>query len=230
LIPTGTSPVHRVRRCQHADIAHAVDEDAVTVHQAVHAPDEVLVLHQDLREPLQPARRQVIGQPADTAIGIGHARAGCVGQVLVDVVANGDQVQECGHRAEFHQRGRHAGQVVGQARILGHQRADIAAARRDLDSHQGLDGLAVGEVVDQRGAVIEPVDVGNQVMPGVRFALLLESPVKVAAMHVGAHDPLAVELGDDLDRAVRRRMRRADVDDHVAFVGRFREGRADRVG
>ena len=63
------------------------------------------------------------------------------------------------------------------------------------------------------GAVVEPVDVGDQVVPGVDFALLLEAAVQVAAVHVDALHLLAVQRGDDLDRPVGRRVRRPDVDD-----------------
>jgi hypothetical protein len=51
-----------------------------------------------------------------------------------------------------------------------------------------LDRVAVGEVVDQRRAVVEAVDVRDQVVPGVVLALLLEAAVQVAAVHVGAQD------------------------------------------
>ena len=79
------------------------------------------------------------------------------------------------------------------------------------------------------GAVVEPVDVRDQVVPGVVLALLLEAAVQVAAVHVGALHLLAVQLGDDLDGAVRGRMRRADVDDDrvvalAAFEGSGRTG------
>jgi hypothetical protein len=150
--------------------------------------------------------------------------------VLVDVVAQHHQVQERGHRAQFHQRRGHTGQVVGDARVLGEQRAQVLRPRRDLDAHQRLDGVAVGEVVDQRRAVVQPVDIRDQVVPGVRLALLLEAAVQVAAMDVGAQHALAVEFGDDLDRAVRGRMRRADVDDRRVVALGLGEGRADRVG
>ena len=220
----------RVGRGDHAHVAHPVDEDAVAVHEAVHAARERVHLGQDLLEALQPARGQVVREAADAAVAVGDAGARQVGEVLVDVVADRDQVQERRHRAEFHQCGGDTGQVVGDPRILGEQRAQVTRPRRDVDPHQLLDGLAVREVVDQRRAVIQPVDVGNQVVPGVRLALLLEAPVQVAAVHIGAHDPLARKFGHDLDRAMRGRVRGADVDDDRAF-GRARlEGRPDRVG
>ena len=59
-------------------------------------------------------------------------------------------------------------------------------------------------------------------MPGVRLALLLEAAVQVAAVDVGAQHALAVELGDDLHRAVRRRVRRPDVDDDRVVAQRRR--------
>ena len=176
----------------------------------------------------EPAVGQVARQAADAAVGVGDARAGERGEVLVDVVADHHEVEERRHRAQLHQRGRDAGEVIGDARVFGQQRAQVAAARRDLDAHQLLDRLAVGEVVDEPRAVVEAVDVRNEVVPGVGFALLLEAAVQVAAVHVDALDPLAVERGDDLDRAVRGRMRRADVDDDVAVA--FVRSNAGRTG
>jgi hypothetical protein len=102
--------------------------------------------------------------------------------------------------------------------------ADLAVNR------QLLDGLAVGKVVDQRRAVVQPVHVRNQVVPGVRFALLLEAAVQVAAMDVGAHHAFAIQLGNDLHRAVRGRVGRADVDDDRVFPLRALEDRAHGVG
>ena len=113
-------------------------------------PMNIFVLVEDLVEAREPAVGQVAREPADAAVRVGDARAGQVGEVLVDVVADHHQVEERRHRAQLHQRGGDAGQVVGDARILGEQRAQVAAARRDLDAHQRLDRLAVGEVVDQR--------------------------------------------------------------------------------
>jgi hypothetical protein len=115
----------------------------------VDARDEDLVLIQDLREPRQPAFRQVAREPADAAVRVGDARARQIREMLVDVIADHHQVEERRHGAQLHQRGGDAGQVVGDARILGEQRAEVAAARGDLDAHQRLDGLAIREVVDE---------------------------------------------------------------------------------
>ena len=174
---------------------------------------------EDLLETREPAIGQVAREPADAAVAVRHPRAGEGGQVLVHVVADHHQVQERGHRAQLHERCGDAGEVVGDARVLGEQRAQVAAARRDLDAHQRLDRLAVGEVVDQRGAVVQAVDVRNEVVPGVRLALLLEAAMEVAAVHVDARDLLAFERGDHLQRAVRGRVRGADVDDDRVVAG-----------
>ena len=190
--------------------------------------DELLVLDQDLGEPREPAVGQVAGEPADAPVRVRHPRAGQRGQVLVHEVADHHEVEERRHRAQLHQPGGHARQVIDEARILGQQRAQVAAARRDLDPHQLLDRFAIGEVVDQRRDVVEAVDVGDEVVPGVRLALLLEAAVQVAGMDVGAQHALAVELGDDLHGPVRGRVRRPDVDDDgvvaVAVVERGPDG------
>ena len=215
---------------QHADVAHAVDEDAVAVHEPVHAIHERIHLVEDFFEALEPAVGQVARQTADAAVGVGDACARQCRDVLVDVIADRDEVQERRHRAQFHERGSDAGEVISDAGIFRQQRAQVAAARRDLDLHEFLDRFAVGEVVDQRGAVIQPIDVRDQVVPGVRLALLLEAAMQVAAVHVGANDALAGQLGHDLDRAVRRRVRRPDIDDDRPFDRALGEGGTDRVG
>ena len=178
---------------------------------------------------VEPSVRQVARETADAAVGVGDPRSGQRREVLVDIVADHHEVEERRHRAQLHQRCRDAREVIGDARILGEERAQIAAARRDLDRHQRLDRLAVGEVVDEARAVIESVHVRDQVGPRVGFALLLEAAVEVAAVHVDALHALAVQGGDDLDGPVRGRMRRPDVDDDFALVVGA-EDRADRIG
>ena len=60
--------LQRVGGGEHADVAQAVDEDAVAIDQRVHASDELFVLQQDLAQPLEPAVGQVARQPADAAV------------------------------------------------------------------------------------------------------------------------------------------------------------------
>ena len=211
----------------HRDVAGAIDEDAVAVEQPVDALEILLGEDEDLLQAREPAFGEVARQAADADVRVREPRAGQVVQVLEDVVAHRHQVEERGHRAHLHDRCGDAGHVVGDAVVLAQQRAQHDAAARDLDAEQLLDGLRVREAVVERGAVVQAVDVRNHLVIGVVLRLLLETAMQVAAMHVGSLHRLAVELGDDLDRSVRRRVRRADVDDDVAGVGAAIEVRCD---
>ncbi len=123
-------------------------------------PTNSSYLDEDLLEPNEPALGQVAGEAADAAVGVGHARAGQGGEVLVDVVAQSSRGRGTrSSRPAPSAPAAMAGEVVGDARVFRQQRAQVAAARRDLDAHQLLDRLAVGEVVDQRRDVVQPVDV-----------------------------------------------------------------------
>ena len=182
---------------------------------------------QDFLETHEPAVRQVAREAADAHVRIREPGARQVVHVLEDVVAHRHQVQERGHAAHFHDGGRDARAVVGDAVVFGQQRAQPDAAWRELDTQRFLHCFGIGEVVVHRRAVIEPVGVRDDVVVRVVLGFLLEAAVQVAAMHVCVHDLLAVDLRDDLDRAVRGRVRRADVDHHVVRMGRVLERAAD---
>jgi hypothetical protein len=163
----GVAPVQRVLGRHLGHVARAADEDAVAVQHAVDAGHVLFGEDQDFFQPFEPAVGQVARQAADAHVRIGQPRAGEVVQVLEDVVAHRHQVQEGGHAAHFHHRSGHAGHVVGDAVVLGQQRAQHDAARRELDAQQLLHGIGIGEVVVQRRAVVEPVRVRNDVVVGV---------------------------------------------------------------
>ena len=74
---------------------------------------------------------------------------------------------------------------------------------------QLLDGGGVAEVVDQGRDVVEPVRVGDGVVPATDLAVLLEGPMQVADLHVGLGHRLAVQLGHDADDPVHGRVRRS---------------------
>src|SRR5689334_25276762 len=57
----------------------------------------------------------------------------------------------------------------------------------------------------------------DRVVPAAVLAVLLERAVQVADLDVGLHDGLAVELGDDPDDPVHRRMGRPDADVQVLW-------------
>jgi hypothetical protein len=108
--------------------------------------------------------------------------------------------------------------VVAEPADLARQHAQPLAALRRLDAEQLLDRHAEREVREDRRVVVEPVGVRDRLVPRSRLALLLEAAVQVADHHVDVDDVLAVELDEELHRAVRGRMRRTHVEQLVLGV------------
>ena len=63
----------------------------------------------------------------------------------------------------------------------------------------------------------------------MRLTLFLEAAMQVTTMDVGTNHALAREFRDDLNRAVRGRVRRTNVDDYRAFCLTLLESRTDRI-
>src|SRR5207244_3853387 len=77
----------------HADVARAVDEDAVAIHQAMDTGDEHLVLLQDFVETSKPSVREGPCEPADAAVRVRNPCAGQARGGVVDVVAEHPQIE-----------------------------------------------------------------------------------------------------------------------------------------
>ena len=153
--------------------------------------------------------------PPDPAVGDRQPGAGHVLDQLPQELAGLDHVEEDGEGAELHGGGADAGEVVADARDLGHDHADVLAPLGDVDAEELLDGGRVAEVVDQRRHVVEPVGERDRVVPAALLAVLLERAVQIADLDVGVDDDLAVELGHDPDDPVHRGVRGPDADVQV---------------
>ena len=84
--------------------------------------------------------------------------------------------------------------------------------RRDLDVEQLLDREHERELVGLVAEVVHPGRVRNRLPPRLLLHVLLERGVQVADRRREADDLLAVQLGDQAQHAVGRRMVRAEVD------------------
>ena len=159
-------------------------------------------------------RGQVAGDAADAQVGRGEPRAADLLEQLEQPLAGLEHVEEDGERAQLHGRGAEAGQVVGDARDLADDHADVLRALGDLlgDAHQLLDRHRVADVVEHRRDVVEAIGVGEDLRPGRALRLLLEAAVQVADLDVGARDPLPLDLQHHAHRAVHGGVRRAHVE------------------
>ena len=106
--------------------------------------------------------------------------------------------------------------MVLDAGQLRHHRSDVLGAERDLEAEQLLDREHEAVLHAHRRAVIEPVEVRQRLGVGLVLDQLLGAAVEQADVRVDALDDLAVELHDQPQHAVRRRVLRAEVDRVIA--------------
>ena len=201
-VRAGEAEVDRVFLGDDADALVAVDEDLVAREQRVELVDLALELLGEGLALVGPAGRQIADLAADARVAGGEARAGERLDQVVDFLALGEGVEEERHRAGVHRQRAHAEQVRGDARQLAAQHADDLAARRDGPAHELLDRERVGDVVGQRGEVIEPVRVGHELVVGHVLGDFFVAAMEVADVGHGLGDDLAVELEQDAQHAV----------------------------
>ncbi|MDQ0986245.1 hypothetical protein QFZ71_003528 [Streptomyces sp. V2I9] len=127
-------------------------------------------------------------------------------------------------RAQLHTAGGDADQVRGEPVELHQQDAQDGGPVGDLllDAEELLDAQAVRRLVEERRQVVHARDEGGALRPAAEFEVLLDARVEVADAAAGLGDGLAVDLQDEAEHAVRRRVLRAHVDDDALVVGLHR--------
>ena len=109
--------------------------------------------------------------------------------------------------------------MAGDAEELGHHDADGVDAVWHLDAGQLLDREHVRQVVHHAAEVVDTVGVGDEAMPGLTLGHLLGATVVVADVRYAVDDFFAVQLQDDAEGTVGRRVVRTQVEEHVVLVG-----------
>ena len=92
------------------------------------------------------------------------------------------------------------------------------SARRGLDAHEQLGAVHERDLVGEARQPVDAVDERRDLRVRAELGELFVAAVHVADDGVGRDDALAVEADDEPQRAVRGRMLRAEVEDHVAGV------------
>ena len=123
-----------------------------------------------------------------------------------------------------------ADQVGGDAVELHEQDPHDLGLLRDvvLDVEQPLDAEHVGRLVVERRQVVHPGAERRALHPGAVLHVLLDAGVQVADAAAGLGHRLALELEDQPEHAVRRRVLRAHVDDDP-LVGLLGDALGDLV-
>ena len=93
--------------------------------------------------------------------------------------------------------------------------ANGLAARREFPAHQLFHGQRVSDVVRERRKIIQPIRVRHELVVVHVLGDFFVAAMQVADVRRGFGDDLAVELEHEAQNAVRRRMRRPHVEDHL---------------
>src|SRR5262249_14617582 len=157
---------------------------------------------------------EVLQDAAEAAIGDGQPRPGERLHEIVEELARLDEVEAGRGRPDLLHRHAEAGEVIGDARDLAADHADVLRALGRGDAGELLEREREADVGQDRRRVAQSVGVGHALIPGALLAHLLEAAVQVADLYVDIEDGLAVEPQVELDGAVGRRMRRSHLDLH----------------
>ena len=103
---------------------------------------------------------------------------------------------------------------------LGREDPDVLGAARHLDVEELLEGEDARPLAEQRADVLERVEVGDRVVVVGVLAELLDAAMEVAEDRIEVDDLLALELQDDPEHAVGRRVLGSHVDEHLAVAER----------
>ena len=95
---------------------------------------------------------------------------------------------------------------------------DVLGPPRDLDVEELLEGHDRRPLAEDRGQVVEGIHVRDRLVVVGVLAELLDAPVEVAQDRVQVHDLFPVDLEDDPQDAMRCRVVRPHVEEHLAIA------------
>ena len=163
---------------------------------------------------LDPALGEVARDAADARVVGREPRPRQLVEPVPEEVAPLDREDHDGHGAQLEAGGADQGEVVADPVQLGRDHPQVLCALGHLDAAELLDRERVPDVVHDRGDVVEPVRVREDLRPRHVLAALLEPTVEEADLDLEIGERLTVELRDRLRHAVRRRVRRPEVQRH----------------
>ena len=203
-----------------ADALEAGLEDRVGVAEGGVLGQALLHQRDEVADLVERAGRHVLGDAAGTDERVVHPQAGDQLEQVEDQLALAEADRHHGQRADLHATGGDADQVGGDPVELHQEHAHDLRLLRDvvLDVEQPLDAEAVGHLVVERAQVVHPRAEGDALHPGAELHVLLDAGVQVADAAAGLGDRLALELEDQPEHAVGRRVLRAHVHDDLVVV------------
>ena len=211
---------HAAGQVQVADALGTGLEDVILRHQLFEFGEPSRQNLQQFGNPGRTVLGQVGGQSTGPDVGVVHPKSGDRLEDAQDQVAFPETEEHHRHGAQFHTAGGQRDQVRGDAVEFHHHHPDYRGALRNVlgDVQQSLDPEAVGGLVEKRRQIIHPGHEGHALSPGAVLEVLLDAGVQVADTAAGFDNRLALDLQDQAQHAVRRRVLGTHVD-HDSLAG-----------
>ena len=167
---------------------------------------------------------QITGLATNSGVARGEAGSGEVLGEIIDFFPLRESIEKYRHRPAIHGKHAHAKQVTGNAGHLTANQADHLPTRRQGPIQQLFHRHHVGDIVCQRGKVIQPVRVGNELVIMHVFRNFFVSPMEEAHIRNRLGDDLSFQFQYQAQHAMRRGMARTHVQDQLLpdnIGGRF---------
>ena len=177
--------------------------------------DDRLELLEECLALVEPARGQIGRETAHGDVAVGEAGAARLLEQVEDLFPFAKRVEERAERAEVEAVGAHAHEMAGNPAELRDQHAKMAGLLAHLVLHELLDGERPAEIHVHRRQIVHPVGVGNPLAGREVFADLLRAAVEVADVGLHLRHDFAIGAEHEPEHAVRARMLRPHVDEHL---------------
>ncbi len=208
----GLSERERVVGREEPDALRSLEPDRVAVEDRLVLVDRLRHRLAELPRLGGEVRRQVLGDAADLDVARVHPRPAGHLEEVEDLVAVVEAVPEERDRSELERRRAEPDEVRVDAVQLRQRHPRPGGAARHLDPEELLDREDVEELVRVEGDVVDARRVRHRLPPRLVLHVLLEARVEVADDRADARDRLAVEVDDEPEYTVRRRVVRPEVD------------------
>ena len=203
-----------IGRGQHAHAAIALHPDRVLRQQRLGLVDPPRHHLEELADLAHALLVDVHDHAADPDVGVVHPQPGDRLEHIHQDLALAEAVQHDAHRAQLEPARREPHQVRGDPVQLAEEDADHLRPRRRLDPEQALDRQAVAELVEEGRQVVGAGHVRDALHPRPVLGVLLDPRVQVADDRLAGDHRFAVQLQQQPQHPVRRRVLRTHVDDH----------------
>ena len=214
------APVERLFGRHRSHVLEAPGEDDVAREEPVRLVGVFPDALDEAAAAVGEVRGHVLGQAPDADVGDREPRAAARFEQVVDLLPHPEEIEERRDRAQVHDVGPDADEVVHDPRELGEDHPHRFRPGRGVDPHELLHRQGPAVAVHEGGAVVQPVGVGDDLPVGPDLRHLLEVPMHVADLGRGVDDGLPVHEGLDAEGPVHGGVRGADV--HHEVLGTFR--------